>query len=167
AGVQHVLWPTLRATDHSYLTMNDQIQAAAARHPELTVVDWNLYSRSHPDWFQQDGPHLYGYGARAMATLFHKALVDVGVVAPPPQIVTARLPDAREGKPYSARLLVQGGVAPYRWSPVAPLPRGLRLAAGRLSGTPVARPGAYTLRVRVVDAQGRNAVRPIPLRVRP
>jgi hypothetical protein len=168
AGVQRVLWPTLRATDHSYLTMNDDIRTAAERHPEMTVVDWNLYSRSHPDWFVEDGPHLYGFGARAMATLFHKALVDAGVVpAPPPvQIVTARLPDAREGRPYSARLVARGGVPPYRWSRAAPLPRGLLLAAGRLSGRPAARPGTYALRLRVLDSQGHAATRSLVLRVR-
>ena len=47
-GAQHVLWLTLRAERTSYLNMNDVIRAAATRHPEMTVVDWNLYSRSHP-----------------------------------------------------------------------------------------------------------------------
>ena len=41
AGVKRVLWLTLRAARHPYLTMNDAIRAAAARHPEMTVVDWN------------------------------------------------------------------------------------------------------------------------------
>ena len=167
AGVHHVLWPTLRATDHSYLTMNDDIQAAATRHPEMTVVDWNVYSRSHPDWFVGDTPHLYGYGARAMATLFHKALVDVGVAPPTPpvRIVTAKLPDARRGKPYTVRLLARGGQPPYRWKQTAPLPRGLILTSGRLVGVPGAAPGPYKVKLRVSDSVGQTANRLIPLRV--
>ncbi len=42
AGVQRVLWVTLRAERQSYLAMNEMIRDAAARHPELTVVDWNI-----------------------------------------------------------------------------------------------------------------------------
>ena len=42
AGVKRVLWLTLRAAEHPYLSMNDDIVAAAAHHPELVVVDWNL-----------------------------------------------------------------------------------------------------------------------------
>jgi hypothetical protein len=168
AGVQHVLWATLRATDHSYLTMNDDIWAAAARHPEMSVVDWNLYSRSHPDWFVGDTPHLYGYGARAMATLFRKALVEVGVVAstPPLRILTAKLPDAHRGKPYTVRLLAHGGQPPYRWKQIAPLPHGLILTSGRLVGVPAAAPGLYELKLRLADSVGETASRAIPLRVR-
>jgi hypothetical protein len=166
AGVQRVLWATLRATDHSYLTMNDDIRAAAARHPEMTVVDWNLYSRSHPDWFVGDGPHLYGYGAHAMATLFHKALVQVGVAPPPVLIATAKLPDASRGKPYAIRLLARGGEPPYRWAGTAPLPDGLILTSGRLVGVVSAAPGLYRLHLRVADAVGQTASRVIPLHVR-
>ena len=47
AGVKQVLWLTLRAARHPYVNMNDALVAAAATHPSLVVVDWNLYSRSH------------------------------------------------------------------------------------------------------------------------
>src|SRR6266550_175072 len=47
-NVKHVFWLTLRAAHHPYVGMNDEIVAAAAKHPEVTVIDWNLYSRSHP-----------------------------------------------------------------------------------------------------------------------
>ncbi len=53
------------------------------RHPTLTVVDWNLYSRSHPDWFQPDGLHLTDVGAIAMATLLHRSLDELGLVVAP------------------------------------------------------------------------------------
>ena len=52
--------------------MNDEIVAAAAQHPEVTVVDWNVYSRSHPEWFQADGLHMLAGGAAAMAGLIHQ-----------------------------------------------------------------------------------------------
>ena len=48
AGVQRVLWLTLRESRQSYASMNDMIRDAARRHPELTVVDWNAASRSNP-----------------------------------------------------------------------------------------------------------------------
>ena len=81
AAVEHVLWVTLRAERQSYLRMNELIQEAASRHPELTIVDWNLYSRSHPDWFQEDGLHLGRDGAIGLATLVHRRLDDLGLVA--------------------------------------------------------------------------------------
>ena len=58
ANVKHIFWLTLRAAHHPYIGMNDEIVAAAAKHPEVTVIDWNLYSRSHPEWFQDDGLHM-------------------------------------------------------------------------------------------------------------
>src|SRR5581483_8997709 len=71
AGVKHVWWLTMRAARHPYLTMNADIGAAAQESPQLTVVDWNVYSRSHPSWFRSDGIHLENAGAVAMATLIH------------------------------------------------------------------------------------------------
>ena len=175
AGVEHVLWATLRAAHHGYLTMNDAIEAAAAHHPELTVVDWNLYSRSHPDWFQADGLHLYGEGAQRMATLFHSDLAKLGIpvkASPPPtpriplQIVRSDLPAATSGKAFAARLTARGGRAPYRWSRGAVFPSWLRLTArGVLTGTVRARPGRLVVAVRVTDAKGASATRRLILRV--
>jgi hypothetical protein len=73
-GVQQVLWLTLRANHHPYLTMNDALRTLATTTPWLTVVDWNRYSRSHPDWFKDDGLHLTPAGATAMARLLHRQL---------------------------------------------------------------------------------------------
>ena len=58
ASVKRIFWLTLRAAHHPYINMNDEIDAAAAKHPNMSVIDWNVYSRSHPDWFQADGLHL-------------------------------------------------------------------------------------------------------------
>ena len=168
AGAQRVLWLTLRADRTSYLSMNDVIRAAVAHHPELTVVDWNLYSRSHPDWFQDDGLHLDSTGALAMATLIHRALDDLGLVAVPPLSITSRtLPAARVGRPYSTRLIVTGGTRPVTWKRLAgALPAGIRLLRdGRLAGTPRAA-GRSTATLRVTDAKGRSVSRGFTLVVR-
>jgi hypothetical protein len=166
AGVKHVWWLTLRAAHHPYLNMNDDLQAAAKRHPELTVVDWNVYSRSHPSWFQADGLHLRRTGAEAMSTLIHKTLVAQGVALPPPRVTTATLPPAHRGRPYSARLRAVAGVAPYRWMLLERAPAGIHLEAnGVVRGTPRVKRGRYTFDVRVRDAAGSMTTRRLTLRV--
>ena len=172
AGATRVLWLTLHEERPSYATMNDAIHAAATRHPELTVVDWQVYSRSHPDWFQPDGIHMRTDGAVAMATLVHNALVELGIpIAIQPatalSIVASRLPGGVVGRPYVARLVARGGTEPFRWTRVrGTLPRGLRLEAdGRINGIPK-QGGTFAIVVRVTDAQRAKATRTIPLRVR-
>lgn len=174
AGVTRVLWLTLHEARSSYATMNDAIRAAATRHPELTVVDWQVYSRSHPDWFQPDGIHLRTDGAEAMATLVHNALVDLGIplATQPAQttrtlsIVTSRLPDGVAGRPYSARLVARG-TGPFRWTRLrGRIPRGLRLLGnGRLQGV-AAQVGSFAVVVRVTDARRATATHAVTLRVR-
>jgi hypothetical protein len=166
AGVKRVFWLTLRAAHHPYVTMNDDIEAAAQHHPELTVIDWNIYSRSHPDWFQTDGLHLLYPGAIAMATLIHKSLLTAGVAAAPVRVSTTTLPLAHEGKPYRARLAAAAGIAPYRWTLLERAPSGIHLEAnGSIVGTPRSRIGRYTFNVRVKDAAGSMATRRLTLRI--
>ncbi len=74
AGVQRVLWVTLRETRQDYAAMNDQIRAATAKWPQLVVVDWNAYSRGRP-WFTDDGLHLNYAGAMGMAHLLRTYVV--------------------------------------------------------------------------------------------
>jgi hypothetical protein len=74
AGVRRVLWLNLRAERHPYLVMNDALRELATADPQLTLVDWNRYSRSHRAWFGPDGLHLTPAGAIAMARLLHKTL---------------------------------------------------------------------------------------------
>jgi hypothetical protein len=166
AGVKRIFWLTLRAARHPYLSMNDDIAQAAAKHPQMTVIDWNVYSRSHPDWFQTDGLHLLGPGAEAMATLIHKSLLTAGVAAKPARITTTALPAAHRGKAYQAKLAAAAGVAPYRWSLLERAPPGIHLEAnGAVIGTPRAKPGRYTFNVRVRDAIGSLATRHLTLRI--
>jgi len=166
AGVKRIFWLTLRAARHPYLSMNDDIAQAAAKHPQVTVVDWNVYSRSHPDWFQTDGLHLLGPGAEAMATLIHKSLLTAGVAAKPARITTTTLPVAHRGKAYRAKLIAIAGAAPYRWSLLERAPLGIHLEAnGAVTGTPRAKPGRYTFNVRVRDAMGSLSTRRLTLRI--
>jgi hypothetical protein len=74
AGVQTVLWLTLREERTSYATMNTQIRAATERWPQLVVVDWNAASRNRP-WFTGDGLHLDYDGTLGMARLLRKYVV--------------------------------------------------------------------------------------------
>jgi sirohydrochlorin ferrochelatase len=166
AGVKRIFWLTLRAARHPYLSMNDDIAQVAAKHPQVTVIDWNVYSRSHPDWFQTDGLHLLGPGAEAMATLIHKSLLTAGVAAKPARITTTALPAAHRGKAYKTKLAATAGVAPYRWSLLERAPLGIHLEAnGAVIGTPRAKPGRYTFNVRLRDAIGSLATRHLTLRI--
>ena len=174
AGVQHVLWATLRAGRESYVDMNGMIVAAAKKYPEISVLDWDGIARQNPSWLQPDGIHLTPSGAEGMAGMIEDALVGLGVVpkATPPQprrllsIASRALPKAHEGRRYAVALRAVGGKAPYRWSRTAgSLAPGLLLAAnGRLTGVP-SRKGSFSLRVRVIDGTGTARARVLSLRV--
>jgi hypothetical protein len=168
ASVKHVFWLTLRAAHHPYVPMNDAIAAAASRHPGMTVIDWNVYSRSHPDWFQADGIHLFAPGSLAMASLIHDKLVAAGIAARPVSVKTAALPAARRRKAYRSRLAAAGGLAPMTWSLSGRLPVGLHLrSTGAISGTPRGtRAGRFSFLVRVQDAAGQTDTRKLILRLR-
>jgi hypothetical protein len=58
AGVTRILWVNLREWQQQYVGMNQTLDAAAARHPELTILDWERTSHDHYSWFQGDGIHL-------------------------------------------------------------------------------------------------------------
>ena len=174
AGVAHVLWATLRAERQSYVSMNEAIQVAAKRFPQLTVLDWNAVSRSHADWLQPDGIHLTPEGARGMASMVNEGLVELGVApkaqAPklraPLRIAPQALPVGRRGKPYAGVLRATGGAAPYRWTRLGgSLAPGLRLTpTGRLEGAP-RRVGTFALSARVVDRSGAARARVFRVRI--
>jgi len=74
AGVRRVVWLTYRAARHDLLHMNDELRAIARRRHDLTILDWNRYSRSHPSWFAADGVHLTPAGAQGLAAFLHARL---------------------------------------------------------------------------------------------
>jgi hypothetical protein len=165
-GIERIFWLTMIG-HYPYLKMNDELRAAAEKHPKLTVVDWYGHSKNHPEWFQDDGLHLGGIGAQAMARLIRRKLVDAGVAVPPVLVKTHTLPVARHGKPYSARLQAVSGRRPYGWSFAGRLPLGLHLRpSGVLWGVARARPGLFTLTVRAKDAIGQIDTRKLVLRLR-
>ena len=166
AGAERVWWLDLRETKTQYARMNAVLRAAAARHGELTVVDWNAYSGNQPQWFQADGEHLVYGGAIAIASLIHSALL-----APPHAAVgvisVAPLPPATAGRPYSGALRGAGGVGPYAFRVTSGRPPvGLHLRPdGRVSGTP-RKHGTTRFTVEVRDALGTRATCTVTARVR-
>jgi hypothetical protein len=154
AGVQKILWANMRALNPQFQLMDDELKAAAARHPSLVrIVDWDAYSRGHNDWFQSDAAHLLYNGAIGMATLFNEELT--AAVAAPLTIRTHTL-EAPVDEAWSGRIVVTGGVPPYRWHVLGHrLPHGLHLLAGGELVGEVTRP--TTIRLRVDDAFGNVA----------
>ena len=174
AGVEHVLWATLREQRQSWANMNDTIRAASRKYPEMTVLDWNALAKESPDWLQPDGVHITPAGAEGMATMVNEALVQLGV-APKPVVPRARkllaiasraLPVGHRGRAYHASLTATGGMAPYRWVRTGGTPApGLRLTTdGRLMGVP-GRSGRFELHARVVDRTGAVRTRVFSVRI--
>jgi hypothetical protein len=174
AGVERVLWATLRAERQSYLSMNEAIVAAARKHPEMAVLDWNAAARARPDWLQPDGIHLTPAGANGMAALINDTLIQLGIAPRPVDAASRRLltiasralPGGYRGRAYSVRLRATGGTAPYRWARIGgTLAAGLHLTAdGRIAGLP-SRSGNFKLRFRVVDRTGAARTRVFSLRI--
>jgi Putative Ig domain len=162
AGVQRILWVNLHEWRPQYARMNDVLDAAGQRHPELTVLDWRTYSNNRWSWFQGDGVHLTYEGAIAMATFLHDSILE-GLS--PLAVGDVEAPAATVGRPYDLTLSAEGGMPPYRWSETGVRLRGLRLlASGRLYGTPT-RAGRVSLQVRVTDSFGYTASRRLVLTV--
>jgi hypothetical protein len=167
AGVDQVVWLTLRERRPSWAEINDQIRQAPKRWPQLTVGDWELQSRAHDDWFA-DGIHMNWIGGAAFGGFLRPLVIgacgaacgDGGSML----AVGAFLHRARVGARYLDRLRLTGGTPPYRVS-VKGLPRPLRvLGDGTILGRPKA-PGAYSLDVAVVDAAGIHNEATVLLRV--
>jgi lysophospholipase L1-like esterase len=67
-----VVWPTISrppVAGVSYDGLNGALELAAARHPNLVLVDWVGMVRRHREWLRRDGVHVTvaGYRARAEA----------------------------------------------------------------------------------------------------
>jgi hypothetical protein len=75
AGVQRVVWVTLRESQSPWPEINRQIRAAPARWPQLTVADWASAAATHPEWFQ-DNAHMTGTGALAFASFLRPIVLD-------------------------------------------------------------------------------------------
>ena len=75
AGVQRVVWVTLRATTSNYAGTNAAIRRAARRWEGVVVADWDAYSRDR-SWFRADRLHLTPSGAVGLARLLRPLVLD-------------------------------------------------------------------------------------------
>jgi hypothetical protein len=88
------------------------------------------------------------------------------IVTPRLGFATKHLPRASVGHVLRTRIVAQGGVAPLRVTIVrGALPRGVRFAAGLLSGKPRVA-GTFRFTVKVTDAQNLSSTRMFVLTVR-
>lgn len=74
AGVDHVVWVTLREQRSVYTSINGRIRQADGRWKLLTVADWNAASAGKP-WFGSDGLHLNSSGAYALSGLIRQKVL--------------------------------------------------------------------------------------------
>jgi hypothetical protein len=74
AGVDHVVWVTLREKRSVYTSINGSIRQADRRWRLLTVADWNAASAGKP-WFGSDGLHLNSSGAYALSGLIRQKVL--------------------------------------------------------------------------------------------
>ena len=73
--------------------------------------------------------------------------------------VTSSLNPASRGQMYGEQLAAAGGLTPYKWKKLAPLPKGLKLSStGLLSGIPSTKlqPGNYSISIQVRDSTKRT-----------
>jgi lysophospholipase L1-like esterase len=66
AGVPLVLWVDQPAFEAGRAALDAQLDAAAAAHPNLRVIDWSAQVASRPDYVGPDGLHLSAAGAQAL-----------------------------------------------------------------------------------------------------
>jgi hypothetical protein len=168
AGVERVVWVTLRELRPAWKAINDQIRSAGGRWPQLVVADWQRESEQHDEWFA-DGIHMNYDGGTAFARFLRPIVLEACGQACGPAgtmlgVATRRLRTATAERRYEALLVAHGGTPPYRWT-VRGLPRGLRMTPG---GTVTGRPhgaGRYLLAVDVVDDAGISNRAVVALRV--
>jgi hypothetical protein len=174
-GVQHVLWVNLHAVQPEYAAKNAILIAAAKHHPELHVLDWNVYAAHHPEWFQTDSIHLRPAGGVAIATWIHQGIADT--LSPPPSppsrakamVIPVRKLIARVGVRFDRHLRAGGGTAPLRWRTTGAALHKARLhllAGGELTGRPT-HATTFALPLDVTDADGSTAHVTVSFTVKP
>ncbi len=169
AGVEKVVWVTLRASRPNYGEINETIAAGARRWPQLVIADWDAASHDRA-WFT-DGVHMNADGAPAFAKFFRPQLLSAcGAPCGPDgsmlTIRTSKLRVAKAGAPYTATIVIRGGATPYKLV-VRGLPRPLHVGSdGRVTGRPRSS-GRFSLSVDVTDRDGVRVRATVLLRVAP
>ncbi|HEY1733401.1 MAG TPA: acyltransferase family protein [Acidimicrobiales bacterium] len=72
--VQKIVLVNTRVPRSWQTQVNQVIATVAAGYPNVTLLNWNADSASHPTWFYTDGVHLKPTGAKQLATLIVQAL---------------------------------------------------------------------------------------------
>ncbi len=96
AGVQKVVWVTLRESEGTWREINAQIRAAAGRWPQLTVADWASVADASPVWFADDA-HMTDAGATAFAAFLRPVILQAcgAPCVPPLAVATLGKPTVR------------------------------------------------------------------------
>lgn len=75
AEVPRVVVLTIKVPGREYQKLNnDIIRALPATHPNVTILEWFVEAKAHPEWFGSDGTHLNSAGRDAYVTLIKQAL---------------------------------------------------------------------------------------------
>ncbi len=98
-GIDRVVWVTYRekvafvspggaSNQASFAANNRYLQSLleSGRYPELTLADWNLYSRWRPSWLTADGVHFTAAGAQPAAMYLSRKLANLERRPCPPGI---------------------------------------------------------------------------------
>ena len=89
--------------------MNAELAAAAARYPNLEVIDWNAEVAAHPDEVYSDSIHLTPSGQIAMAALVRQhydryvTSLTPTTTATPPRHDVDRVLEPRPARPPRTR----------------------------------------------------------------
>jgi hypothetical protein len=95
AGVEHVIWVTFVEHEGVWAQSNEQIRAAPARWPQLTVADWAPVAEGQ-DWFVDDA-HLNWLGAHGYAQFLRPFVLDACGSACAPELTFCGLARTAKG----------------------------------------------------------------------
>jgi hypothetical protein len=124
-GVVEVLWLNYR-TNTSYVlpgglyarslygSHNSELAAAAQRHPDLQILDWDGFTADQPTWFAGDGIHLTATGAVGLASYIKSAL------DAQPAIGRCRSTSAQTGSPDVGTVDVPPAISRSGFVPIEP-----------------------------------------------
>lgn len=146
ASVPNVYWLTIRDVRPYYGPANLVLLAAAARHPNLHLVDWNAASAGRTDLTASDGLHLNGAGGLLLTSLITASLT--GTAAP---AAAAPIPPPTSAAPVTTAVPTTVADAPDPTPPAAPEGVSGTTAAADVVVPTTVSPAAPTERTRTVE----------------